>query len=79
MLVSCLAYFTTLKMEAVYSSEKSVDVHWVTRRYTPEDIIVQSHSWKNLKYNRVISFGIRSYKKVKGKVVPVLNHLSNTP
>jgi hypothetical protein len=34
MLVSCLTYSSTLKMEATYSSEKSV---YLQRRYIPED------------------------------------------
>jgi hypothetical protein len=37
LLVSCLAYTSTLKMEAVRSSETSVDFQWTTRRYIPED------------------------------------------
>jgi hypothetical protein len=36
MLVSCLAYSLTLKMEAAYSSENSVDFQRTTRRYFPE-------------------------------------------
>jgi hypothetical protein len=28
--------FSTLKMEAICSSETSVDTQWTTRRYTPE-------------------------------------------
>jgi hypothetical protein len=32
---SFLAYFFTLKMEAICSSETSVDSLWTTRRYTP--------------------------------------------
>jgi hypothetical protein len=37
-LVSCLAYYSTLKMEAICSSEISVD--FPTRRFIPEDITV---------------------------------------
>jgi hypothetical protein len=33
---------STLKMEAVCSSEKSVDIQWITRRYIPEERIVHS-------------------------------------
>jgi hypothetical protein len=36
-LVSCLAYFSTQKMEAACSSETSVDFHRTRRRYVPED------------------------------------------
>jgi hypothetical protein len=31
------AYSSTLKMEATYSSETSVDFQWTTLRYVPED------------------------------------------
>jgi hypothetical protein len=37
-LVSCLAYSSTLKIEAMYSSETLVDFQWTTRRYISEDI-----------------------------------------
>jgi hypothetical protein len=36
-LVSCSAYSSALKMEAIYSSETSVDIQRTTRRYIPED------------------------------------------
>jgi hypothetical protein len=36
-LVSCPAYFSTLKMEAIGFSEMSVDSERTTRRYIPED------------------------------------------
>jgi hypothetical protein len=36
MLVSSSAYFFTLKMEAISSSEKSVDTQRNTRRYIPQ-------------------------------------------
>jgi hypothetical protein len=36
-LVSCLAYPSTLKIEAILSSEKSVDFQQTTRRYISED------------------------------------------
>jgi hypothetical protein len=37
MLVSCLAYSATLKIEAICSSERSVDFQRTARRYIPED------------------------------------------
>jgi hypothetical protein len=37
MVVTFLTYSSILKMEATCSSEKSVDFHWTTRRYIPED------------------------------------------
>jgi hypothetical protein len=51
-LVSCLAYFLTLKMEAICSSETSVGSQWTTRRYIPEDGTIHNHRIENLKsYN----------------------------
>jgi hypothetical protein len=37
MLASCLAYSSTLKMEATRSSEMSVYIQWNTRHCIPED------------------------------------------
>jgi hypothetical protein len=39
--VSCLAYSSTLKMKATWSSETSVDFQRTTRRYIPEDRTLQ--------------------------------------
>jgi hypothetical protein len=36
-LVSCLAYFSTLKMGAIYFSETSFDFHRTAQFYIPED------------------------------------------
>jgi hypothetical protein len=36
-LVSCLAYSLTLKMEATCSCKMLVDFQWTSQRYTPED------------------------------------------
>jgi hypothetical protein len=38
---ACLLIFLTLKMEAIYSSETSVDTQQTTRRYIPEDCNLQ--------------------------------------
>jgi hypothetical protein len=38
MLVSCLYCFSTLNVEAMWSSETSVDFYRVTWRYNPEDM-----------------------------------------
>jgi hypothetical protein len=43
MLVSCLAYSSTLKMEAICSSDTSVDFQQFTRRYIPEDSTLYTH------------------------------------
>jgi hypothetical protein len=50
MLVSCLAYSSTLKMEATCSSEMSGDVQWTTWRHVPEDSrCLHNHRCDNLK------------------------------
>jgi hypothetical protein len=41
----------SLKMEAIFSFETSVDFQGTTRCYIPEDIILHSPHCKNLKYN----------------------------
>jgi hypothetical protein len=35
--VSCLAYYSTMKMRAICSSETSVDIQQTTLRYIPKD------------------------------------------
>jgi hypothetical protein len=53
MLVSCLAYFSNLKMEATCSSETSVDFQRTTRRYVPEDkALGMQSSWWNENWQR---------------------------
>jgi hypothetical protein len=47
--VSCSAYSSILKMEAIYSSETSIDFQRTTWRYIPEDSIVHNHRCENLK------------------------------
>jgi hypothetical protein len=44
LLVSCLVCFSNLKMKATCSSEISGDFQRTTRRYVPEDGILQIHS-----------------------------------
>jgi uncharacterized membrane protein YciS (DUF1049 family) len=51
-----LSLFFTLKMEAIFSSETSVDFHQTTRRYIPEDGTLHNHRCDNLK----------SYMKISG-------------
>jgi hypothetical protein len=52
MVVSCLAYSSTLKMEAICSFERSVDLQPTKRRYNPEDrtilvrLVAISYMWK---------------------------------
>jgi hypothetical protein len=40
MLVSCLAYSSTLKMEATCSYETLVDFQWTTWHYIPEALFI---------------------------------------
>jgi hypothetical protein len=48
-LVSCSAYSSTLKMEAICSFKTSVGFQRTTRRYIPEDGTVHNHRCENLK------------------------------
>jgi hypothetical protein len=48
-LVSCSAYSSTPKMEAICSSETSVDFQRIARRYIPEDSTLHNHRCENLK------------------------------
>jgi hypothetical protein len=41
--------FSTLQMEAIYSSETSVDTQLTTGRYVPEDVTLYNHRSENLK------------------------------
>jgi hypothetical protein len=50
--VACLAYSSTLKMEATYSSETLADFQWNTRRYIPGDRILYNRRCENLKSYR---------------------------
>jgi hypothetical protein len=43
MLVDCLAYSSTLKMGATYSSETSIDFQRTTGLYIPDDRTLQSY------------------------------------
>jgi hypothetical protein len=51
MLVSCLAYYSTLKMEAICSSETYVDLNRTTRRFILDDRTLISRRSENLKSN----------------------------
>jgi hypothetical protein len=56
MLISYVAYSSTLKMEAMCSSKMSVYFEWTTQQYIPEDRILHNHQCENLKsynYNSV--------------------------
>jgi hypothetical protein len=60
MLVSYLDYSPTLNMEAICSSETSVDVHRSTRRYSPEDRTL--HACNAFIYTLITSFKISCVK-----------------
>jgi hypothetical protein len=48
--------FSTLKMEAICSSETSVDTQRTTWRYIPEDGILHNHCCENLKsFTKMVS------------------------
>jgi hypothetical protein len=49
MLISCLAYSLTVKMEATCSSETSVDFQRTTSRYIPDYKVLHNHRCENLK------------------------------
>jgi hypothetical protein len=54
MLVCCSAYSWTLNMEAIFSSETSVDFERTTRRYIPEVSTLHNHRCENLKSEKWI-------------------------
>jgi hypothetical protein len=47
MLVYCLAYSSTLKMEVICSSETLVGFLWISCDNIPKDITVQHTTWQN--------------------------------
>jgi hypothetical protein len=52
-LVSSFAYFSTLKMEATYSSDKSIDFQRTTH-YILEVITIHTHHCDNLKFTSML-------------------------
>jgi hypothetical protein len=48
-LISCFVYSSTMKMEALYSSQRLANFQWATWRYIPEDISLRNHRCENLK------------------------------
>jgi hypothetical protein len=49
MLASFSAYFSTPKMDAIYSFDTSVEFQHTTKRYVPEDSTIHDHRCENLK------------------------------
>jgi hypothetical protein len=74
---SCLAYSSTLKIEATCPSKTLVDFQWTTPRYIPEGRTVHNHRCKSLKSSTRI-FLIRhlrlSLKMVKFWFLSTLDH-----
>jgi hypothetical protein len=66
-LVSCSDYSSTFKMEAICSSETSVDLHWITRRYIPEDSTLHNHRCENLKSDKM-GDNVHMYRNVASSV-----------
>jgi hypothetical protein len=52
------SYSSTLKMEAICSSETSLDTQRTTRRYIPEDGTLHNHRCENLKSYMVMKLQI---------------------
>jgi hypothetical protein len=60
-LVSCLGYYSTMKMEATCSSETSVDFQPTTRRYIPEDRTLHNHRCENDRsYTLILNVCVKS-------------------
>jgi hypothetical protein len=53
MLVSCLAYSLTLKMESICSPEMSVGFHLTTWHFIAEEKTLRSHRLENLNSNLI--------------------------
>jgi hypothetical protein len=64
-LVSSSAYASALKMEAIYSSESSVDFQRATLSYIPEDSTLHNHRCENLKPHTVLSKFVAEDEKTK--------------
>jgi hypothetical protein len=56
MLVSCSAYSSTPKTEAICSFETSAGLQWTTRRYIPEDSSLHNHRCENHKSYNILMF-----------------------
>jgi hypothetical protein len=54
-LISCLAYTWNLKMDAMNSSETSVEFYRIAQRCNPEDRTINRHHCENFVYSRSLS------------------------
>jgi hypothetical protein len=61
LLVTCLTYYSILKMEATYSSETSDDLQWSTWHYITEDRTFHNHRCENLKSYNALQVWINQY------------------
>jgi hypothetical protein len=79
MLVSCLAYSSTLKMEEICFSETSVDFQQATCHHIPEDrtifrINFYSSFWNaSTSHFRIFHFRIKNSEILGGKATSILN------
>jgi hypothetical protein len=71
-LVSSLAYSSTLKMEVTCSSKTWVDFRQTTRRYMPEDRILQEWYFKictvHIQWNLYLSFPNNSFSQIRPSI-----------
>jgi hypothetical protein len=72
-----LAYSSTLKMEATFSCEKSVDFQRTTRHYIPEDRTLHNHRCKNLKSYIIYSFIYRCVINCIGYIASMIGWFMN--
>jgi hypothetical protein len=56
LLVSCLAYSWTLKIEVTFSSERSINVEWTTRRYILEVRTFHILDCHDLRYYEMLTY-----------------------
>jgi hypothetical protein len=54
MLISCMVYFQTLKMQATCSSETSADIQRTKRCYIAKERALHNHRCENLKANKYL-------------------------
>jgi hypothetical protein len=66
-LVSCLAYSSTVKIEATCFSEKWVDFSRTIRRYFLEDVTLHSHLCDSIESVWVSGFSVKRFLSCKNK------------
>jgi hypothetical protein len=71
---SSLEDFSTLKMEAIRSSETSVHTK-STRRHIPEDGILHSHRRENLKSYNYLDISFQDFRGLMTKSVEIFNNV----